>query len=341
MATLVAATLAVALAVVWYAIHELLLLFAGLLLSVYLAGLTEVIARWARLGRGTALAVTIVLLVTVAGGTGWMLAPEISSQVDQLVQRVPASIHKIETEVGRYEWGKTLLPRTGDQTSAYRSAVLSNATSFAASTVGLLVDVVIVVFVVFVGVYLAADPSLYRRGVLRVVPSARRDRAAEILDAVSTTLRLWLLTRAFAMCLVGALTALGLWLLGVQLALTLGLLAAAMTFLPYVGAILSAAPAILIAFMQSPMMAAYVAALFVIVHVVEGYFLTPLVEQRTVWLPPALSISAQLLLGTFVGVLGLVLASPITASILVLVKMIYIEDWLGERADVPGGNRAR
>ena len=132
------------------------------------------------------------------------------------------------------------------------------------------------------------------------------------------------------MIIIGVLTAVGLWLLGVPLALTLGLLAALLTFIPNIGPILAVVPAALLALLQSPTRALYVVLLYLGIQTVESYLLTPLMQKRTVSLPPALTIFAQVLMGILVGRIGLVLATPLTAALFVLVKMLYVEDILGD-----------
>jgi predicted PurR-regulated permease PerM len=133
------------------------------------------------------------------------------------------------------------------------------------------------------------------------------------------------------MVFIGLLTWLGLYILGVPLSLTLGLLAGLLSFIPNFGPIISALPAILLAFIESPMKAVYVLILFVIVQIIESNIVTPLIERETVELPPALTIIFQLVLAVLIGGLGLVLATPLLAVIMVLIQMVYIEDILGDK----------
>jgi predicted PurR-regulated permease PerM len=191
------------------------------------------------------------------------------------------------------------------------------------------------VMVAFIGLYLAIDPGIYRRGLLSLVPLDRRARAAEILAAVGEALRGWLLGQVFAMLVVGVLATIGLWLLGIPLALALGLLAALLGFIPYLGPLAAAVPAVLLALLAGPQQALQVALLYVGIQLLEGYFLTPLVQQRAVHLPPALTISAMVVMGGLLGGLGLALAVPLTAAAIVLVQKLYVEDVLGDRPNEP------
>jgi predicted PurR-regulated permease PerM len=137
---------------------------------------------------------------------------------------------------------------------------------------------------------------------------------------------------------VATATSLGLWLLGMQLALTLGLLSGLMTFVPYVGAVVSAAPALLLAVTSGHTQVLYVLGVYVVVHLIEGYVVTPLVEQEAVYLPPALSVAAQITLWTVGGVWGLLLASPIAATALVVIEALHIADPVPE--STPRGKAA-
>jgi predicted PurR-regulated permease PerM len=251
--------------------------------------------------RGVALALVVLILVMIIGTTGWLLAPEISTQTDQLLQELPKAWETVLTSLRRTEWGRALARQPPVEGSI---AVVTNATNL----LGIVLhNVALLVIVVFVGLYSAADPAPYYIGLL---PPSRRERATEVFRVIEQALRRWLLSRLVAMLIVGSVTALGLWLLNVQLALTLGLLSGVLTFIPYFGAVILVLPALLLAFTQGSLAAAYVVLLYISVHVLEGYLITPLIEQRAVQLPPGLSIAAQVILWTLAGPWGLALASP-------------------------------
>lgn len=138
------------------------------------------------------------------------------------------------------------------------------------------------------------------------------------------------------MLMISVVSYLGLLLLDIPLALMLATLAGILTFIPNIGPVISAIPAILLAFTQSPMTALYVFLLYVVIQTIESYLITPLIQQRAVSLPPVLTLSSQVVLGSTLGLLGLILATPLTAAALVLVKLIYVENVLGDDAEVEG-----
>jgi len=132
------------------------------------------------------------------------------------------------------------------------------------------------------------------------------------------------------MLINGSLTTAGLWLLGVPLAVSLGMLAGLLNFVPNFGPWIAAIPAVLIGFLQGPQQALNVALLYLVLQTIDGYVLTPLIDRRSVELPPVLTITAQVLLGLAFGFIGLLLASPLAAVVMILVKMVYVEDVLGD-----------
>jgi predicted PurR-regulated permease PerM len=192
------------------------------------------------------------------------------------------------------------------------------------------------VIVLLVALYLAADPSPYVNGAVRLFPLKHRGRAREVLVSVGEVLFQWLQGQLVSMTVVGLVIALGLWLLGVPLAGTLGVIAGLFEFVPNIGPILSGVPAVLLAITVSPTHIVYVLVLYVAVQTFEGYFLTPMVMKRAVDLPPALTILAQLVGTLTAGWLGLLLATPVLAAIVTVVQKVYLENVIGE-ADAANG----
>jgi predicted PurR-regulated permease PerM len=187
--------------------------------------------------------------------------------------------------------------------------------------------------VIAVGIYFAIEPGLYRRGFIKLLPLGDRRRAHEVLDATGNTLWWWIIGVLISMATIGVLTTIGLWALGIPLAPTLGLLTGILAFIPNFGPILSAIPPMLLGLMISPMDAVYVGLLYIGVQAIESNIVTPQVQKRTVSMPPVLGMIGQLLFGIFFGFLGLLLATPLVAAIIVMVKMLYVEDVLGDKED--------
>ncbi len=215
---------------------------------------------------------------------------------------------------------------------AQRGNLLGRITGVFSSTLGILANAILVAFI---GLYLALAPGTYITGLVRLFPKQRRARMNEVLETAGETLRRWLVGRAILMVVNGVFTALGLWILGIPLALTLGTIAGLLNFVPNIGPIIAGVPAVLIAWTLGPVPALYVLLLYIFLQSLDGYVLTPLVQQRTVSLAPALTITAQLLFGVLAGTMGLLLATPLTAATLVFIRKLYLEDVLGEEQGTP------
>jgi predicted PurR-regulated permease PerM len=324
-ATIVAVMLVLLL---WYIVEVFLLVFAGILLAIFLRGLSDQLSQYTPLNATWALAVVVLILLAILGVGVWLLAPDLAAQLSELAETLPRSIQHLEQRIRQYGIGQWFLAHATPVSALLpEGSMLGRITRVFSTTLGVLASLIVILVI---GFYMTVAPQVYTEGVVRLVPIARHGRAHEVLQALGQTLRWWLLGRWISMMLVGLLTAVGLWLLGVPLALTFGLLAALLTFIPYLGPLISAIPPTLLVLMQSPMQALYVILLYLGIQSVESYLLTPLVQQRTLSLPPALTITAQIFLGLLLGTLGVILATPLIAVTLVLVQMLYIEDVLGE-----------
>jgi predicted PurR-regulated permease PerM len=321
--------------VCWSGVHVLLQAFAGVLFAVFLSALSDLLSRHSGLSYGKSLLVVVVALCVVTGATVYLLESRLALQLSELTHTLPRSLEQVRDYLAQYEWGQLVLEQTaqgGSLAEQFREMIqvrglLTGVTNFAVS---------LVIFL-FVGIFGASEPQLYRDGVLALVPLAHRQRATEALDAVTYNLHRWLVGQAVLMIIIGATSALGLWLIGIPMALALGVIAGILELVPYVGAWIAAVPAILIALLVSPVHLFLVAGLYLFLHILEGYVLFPLIQSRAVHLPPALTLVTQALVGEVFGLLGLFVAAPLTLTVIVLVKMLYVEDALGDSTvDVPG-----
>jgi predicted PurR-regulated permease PerM len=179
--------------------------------------------------------------------------------------------------------------------------------------------------IVFLSIYFAADPELYRRGVLALLPARRRAQGSEVMDRVAMVLRKWLVTQLIAMAVIGTVTTVALLILRVKAAFALGLLAGLFEFIPTVGPILSAVPAIAMGFLDSPEKALLVGGVYVAIQFMENHILIPLLMKGGMDLPPALTVITQALLALVFGFLGLMVAVPLLATVLVVVQVLYVQ----------------
>ena len=320
---------------IFYIFDVILLVFAAVLLAVFLRGLADFVNRYTRLSEGWSVLLVSVLLLAILAGAIALLAPSVAEQVRHLRQELPESARKAGNYISQFGWGRTIIeqmPSADDiKEKIDASSLLTSVGGIFSSTLGAIGNFFVVIFL---AIYLALEPKFYARGFTKIFPIKARPRVFEILEELGNTLSWWLIGKTASMIFIGLLTWIGLSILGVPLALTLGLIAGLLSFIPNFGPIFSAVPAILLAFIDSPIKALYVLILFVVVQIIESNLVTPFIERRTVELPPALTVVAQIALGVLIGGLGLVLATPLLAVIMVLVQMVYVEDILGDREEI-------
>ncbi|MHB1225557.1 MAG: AI-2E family transporter [Gemmatimonadaceae bacterium] len=202
---------------------------------------------------------------------------------------------------------------------------------FLSSTVAVAAGVLLVIFL---AIYVAVEPRTYHTGLMHLFPHDARERAGEVLSAVAIVLRRWLVTQLVAMVVIGTVTTVVLLLLDVPAALPLGVLAGLLEFIPTVGPILSAVPAIAMGFVVSPEKALWVAIAYWGIQFLENQLLIPLLMREGVDIPPALTILAQALMALVFGFLGLLVAVPLLAASMVAVKMLYVEGVVGDDIEV-------
>jgi predicted PurR-regulated permease PerM len=324
--TLAAIGLAV---VIWRLVDVVVLVFAGCVLAIVLNSLARVVERFTPLRGSWALATSTFGLLVVLVGLAALLGWRVADQLADLTQTVSHAWEQLHTLMQRNVVGRAVLSSMSEA-SPGTAAPVSRLTHAAAGAVGAAIGCIVIVFV---GLFLAADPRTYQRGLLSLLPPAHQSAARETIEAVVLALRHWLAGVAAAMLCVGVITGVGLWLLGVPLALSLALLAGLLEFVPYIGPIVSAVPAVLVGFAMRPSLALEVAGLYLAVHLVEGYILVPYIQKKAVSLPPALAITAVVIFGELFGPLGIMLAHPLMVTVLVLARRLYIPRISASHAD--------
>lgn len=306
---------------VWYAWELLFLAFAGFLLAIILRTLADWVATRTGFGDSLSYAITVIGIVVVIGLVAWLLVPSIIDQAVQIIKIIPGSIQNAKDGIDKFSWGPRVV---GVVTQGITK--LDIASKLAVMTTGFLDAFAAAVVVIIVGFFAGLNPREYAGALLHVVPEEKRARAMHVAEEVVYVLRWWMLGQMVPMVVLGVVTMIGLWLLGVPLAFTLGLFTGVMIFIPYLGTLISEIPAVLVALKQGPKTMLYVIILYLVVHSLEGYVLTPLVQKRAVKLFPVLTILAQMFMWTITGVLGVAIATPLAAAGLVLVKMLYLNE---------------
>ncbi|GHA54850.1 AI-2E family transporter [Pontibacter akesuensis] len=308
-----------------------LLVFAGILLAVLFSGIAEMLQAKLHLKDGLALLFAVLLFFGIIGGAIYLVAPTVGGQVKEFKTSFPEALSQVENWLSDYSWGQQVIekvPNDMSQMLPKQQALLSRVTTIFSSTLSILADLLIVIVT---ALFLAANPKLYTVGFTKLFAVRHRSRIMQVLGMCYHSLKLWLLAMFLAMAVVGVSTAVGYSLLGLPLPFALALIAFLFAFVPNVGPLLAGVPAVLIGLTVSPQMALYVLLLYAGIQLVESYMLTPIIFHKTVDLPPALLLFFQVLLGLVQGALGLLLAAPLLAVLMVVINELYVKDVL-ERA---------
>jgi len=303
----------------------ILLILASVLFAAYFLGIAKYLNTKIGLKTNIALVLTIIITFGFIGLLVYELSPNISRQVIELQQTLPEAVEKTNAAISRNEALNFLAKPIRKSIEIGKRDEGGYIKTFFSSVFGVLGDVYIIVFL---GFFFIANAKSYTAGIIKLFPIQRRKRVSEILEYIGYTLRNWLLGKLMSMVIVGSLVTIGLYILGVPNALTLGVFTAILAFIPNIGPLISLIPALLIAFSISNDLALYTLIVYLLIQAVESNIITPLIHKRMIAMPMAMVLIAQVLLGMFTGYLGLILAVPLVAVILVVIKKAYIEDIL-------------
>ncbi len=323
------AGIAVAGLTIWLFHDELLLVFLAVLLAVSLRGAADLIAKRTPLSPHWAMAVIMLVVLALIVGFCMWVGPQLLQQGHDLVKALTSEGTDLANRYGQTKWAQSLLAKVNSSGSDAAQKLAAPVMTVASSTLGAIAGFFVLIVTML---YFASSPNLYVKGLVTLLPEARRPRFHEVLEKVAHVLRWWFLGQLIDMAVVGVLTVTGLMIIGMPMALALGVLAGILTFVPYFGAILAAIPAVAIALGQSLHMTVLTLIVFAICHVVEGYIVSPLVQDRMVRLPPALLILSMTFIGSLFGPMGIILATPLAAAGLVLVSELYVVDVLKDES---------
>lgn len=305
--------------ILWKLVGLLILIFGAV---VGACVLQTCMAPLLRLGapRWLALLTVIIGLIVVLGLISWGFGAQVSSELEALTSLLPDAWAQLQERIE----GTSLAPLL-DNAAERAGSMFGNGISQIGMVVVSMGGSVVNFFALIVGmVYFAAQPDVYRRGLLLLAPIKSRPRLGEALDDSGKALRFWLGGQLVAMVVTGLLVGISMWLLDVPAPLGLGLIAGLLDFVPLVGPLVAAIPALLLAYTVSPQTALFVLIAYTIIQQIEGNILQPLVQQRAVNLPPAMLLFSLFAASTLFGIAGLLLAAPLTVVVFVMVNRLYV-----------------
>lgn len=329
---LILLAIALALLLLWTLLDLLVLVFGAVVIAVLLRAVVDPIARHTRLGdRGSAV-VAVLLVALIFGLFGWIFGAQVQSEFAGLSQTLPAAWQDFQARLEGLPIGGGLAMSWEDWGPSGTS-IMSRLGDLALTLGSAAADFVLVMFG---AIFLAANPKLYRRGLIKLVPRRGRHIASEAPTNSGRALKLWLIGQLVAMVLVGLLTWPGLWFIGLPAALAVALTAGFLEIIPYVGPVLAAIPGMLLALLISPEMALWTLFVYLGVQQLEGVLITPIIQGRAVTLPPALIVFGVVAAGIMFGFVGLIFAAPLLVVAYVLVKKLYVREALDTDTPLPG-----
>ena len=352
-AAAIVASLYLVLRLFWAAHEVFFLAFIGVFFGLTLSSAADRLERY-RIPRGVGAPVVLILVIASIGALVFFAAPQVTSQAREIQEEVPQVVGDVRGWIEAQAGGVSRMlqdttapkkkPATGraargqdaNQITELSPPIRTVGHAFFtvfSSTLSALGGIILVLFIT---VFVAIDPALYHDGLMHLFPHQHRERAGEVLSAMAYSLRRWLMTQLIAMITIGVVTTGILLLLGVRGAFALGVIAGLLEFVPFVGPIAAAIPAIAMGLLDSPAKAVYVALAFTAIQQAEGHILIPLLMKGSLQLPPVLTLITQALMATVFGLLGLLIAVPLLSAAMTAVKMLYVVDVVGDEVVVPG-----
>jgi predicted PurR-regulated permease PerM len=299
-----------AVALVVLLVQPLLIIFAGLVFAALLDGGVRLLGRVLPIGRGWRLLIVVLLTVAFLFGTFYLTGVQVAEQFSQLRSTLEVQANRAAGWLS----AQGLMPGASDVNGIVRQALgsVGRITSWVGSAFGALTSLFMLMVI---GLFVAMDPGAYGRGLEWMVPRASRPEFAVVLARMATTLRRLLAGRLLGMVAEGVLTWLALTVGGVPMAMILGILTGLLAFIPNIGAIISGALMVAVGFSAGSDTGLWAIGTYLIVQTFDGYVLLPLVAKKTVDLPPALTLGAQIMASALFGIMGLALADPFTAMV--------------------------
>lgn len=322
----------------FYTVAEvLLLLFIAILVSLYLGSVTDFIVSKVPVPRGLAFTIGLFGSLFAIYSLGALLVPPVVEQTQALMSVLPNYINAWQEALARLaaRFPGMVSGGAGDPQTEIVNAVVAQVQGFASKAVPTVLNVghqvVNVVSILVMGIYMALYPGVYREWMIALFPPVHRDTVRDVMRDLATTLKAWIVAQLLAMSVLALLTAIGLFLLRVPYWLTFGIFVGAVVIVPFFGTLIGTLlPALFVlggdgfAGVGPGGHFLLVIALGVIVHIIEGNFVLPMITAKRVEIPPVMSMMSVLIVAKLFGVFGVVVAVPMAAVVMVLIRQVVI-----------------
>jgi predicted PurR-regulated permease PerM len=317
-------------AAAWLLRDVIILAFGAVIIAMVLRLGAEPFLRW--MPRYAAMALSGLLIAAVLAAVGYLFARHLGSQLQDLVQNLDDAAKAITERLQTSDLARRVLPKEGGF-DVSPSSLLSSVFSVSARLLEALVVMVIS------GIYLAAQPEMYRHGLIQLFPPRLHRQAERAVAEIGTALRRWLIGQLIQMIVIGIITTFAAWMIGLPSPFALGLIAGLAEFVPYIGPIVASFPALLVASTQGSDAIIWTGVAYLVIHQIEGNLIAPLVQRHMILIPPALTLLGIVAVDYLFGTHAVVLAAPLVIAIFIAVKRLYIRDTLGEPTELPRDGR--
>jgi predicted PurR-regulated permease PerM len=322
----IAVAIAALAAAAWLLRDVIILAFGAVIVAMLLRLGAEPFLRW--MPKYAAMALSGLLIAAALAGIGYLFARHVGGQLQDLVQKADEAFNTITARLQTSELAKRLVPKEGGLDLSL-SSIMTSLFSVSARFFEALIVMVIS------GVYLAAQPEMYRHGLIQLFPPRLHRNAEHAVAEIGTALRLWLLGQLVQMVVIGLITTAVVWMVGLPAPFALGLIAGLAELVPYIGPIMASFPAILVASTQGTEAMIWTVVAYLVIHQIEGNLIAPLIQRHMIMIPPALTLLGIVAIDYLFGTYAIVLAAPLVIAIFIAVKRLYIRDTLGEPTELP------
>lgn len=302
------------------AFSVLLMMLAGSLISVYFHGLADIIQRKTKMKRTPAVLISVGFSFLLLGALLWFMGTTIQTQVNELSDTLPHTIGNAEAKLSSNSMGRKILDYLSDDSNSQK--MFSTAQRFFSTSFGVMGNI----YVIFlVSIFFTVNPSLYKDGIILMFPPKNKPAVKHIIDRISLSLKAWLKTTMLSIVLISVMLFIGLTIMHIPASLVLALFAGMLKIVPNFGSLIAMIPGVLLALTISTNTAIIVVLIYVVSQTLVSSIITPIIQNKMINLPPALTIVSQIIMGTLSGALGIILAVPLLAIVFILVDELYVK----------------
>jgi predicted PurR-regulated permease PerM len=315
----IVALLVIGILIARVAFNVLLMALAGSLIAVYFHGLGDFIQKLTKLNRKFAMIISVAGTIIITGILLWFIGAKIQAQVAELSNTLPHTISTAKAKLAETPAGQKVLEYSSGDNS---KKLMDTAQAFFSTSFGVLGDMYIIMFL---GIFFTASPSLYKDGILLLIPPKHKPLGKHVINRISLSLKGWLKGMMLSMVLIFILITIALTIMGIPVAMVLGLITGILEIIPNIGPLIAMIPGVLLALTIGTGTGIIVALLYIISQTIVANIITPLIQKKMINLPPALTLISQLIMGTLSGALGIILAVPLLAIVIILVDELYVK----------------